>query len=94
MRPDPARCTTPELLGQRNLYFACAHAEFLRALFYTLARLKEVLCVSEEWIPTKVDVETVDSNGRKIVLKDVPAEFNKKRNVTRVDIDEVIKRSL
>jgi len=56
--------------------------------------LKEVLCVSEEWIPTKVDVETVDSNGRKIVLKDVPAEFNKKRNVTRVDIDEVIKRSL
>lgn len=44
-----------------------------------------------DWIPTKVDVERVDWEGREIVLDQVPAEFNKKKNLMRVDIDEVIK---
>lgn len=46
----------------------------------------------EKWIPVKVDVETVDRKGRNITLKSVPAERNRRRNITRVDIDEVIKR--
>lgn len=44
-----------------------------------------------DWVSTKVDVESVDWEGREIVLDQVPAEFNKKKNLTRVDIDEVIK---
>lgn len=44
-----------------------------------------------DWVSTKVDVESVDWGGRKIVLKQVPAEFNEKRGLTRIDIDEVIK---
>lgn len=43
------------------------------------------------WVSTKVDVESVDWEGREIVLDQVPAEFNKEKNITRVDIDEVIK---
>lgn len=46
----------------------------------------------EKWAPVKIDVETVDRKGRKITLKSVPAERNRRRNITRVDIDEVIKR--
>lgn len=44
-----------------------------------------------DWVPTKVVVESVDWEGREIVLDQVPAEFNKEKNLTRVDIDEVIK---
>lgn len=44
-----------------------------------------------DWVPTKVDVESVDWEGREIALDQVPAEFNKEKNITRVDIDEVIK---
>lgn len=46
----------------------------------------------EKWVPVKVDVETVDRKGHNITLKSVPAERNKRRNITRVDIDEVIRR--
>jgi hypothetical protein len=34
---------------------------------------------------------SVDLEGREISLKNVPAEFNNKKKITRVDIDEVIK---
>ena len=44
-----------------------------------------------DWVPTKVVVESVDWEGREIDLDQVPAEFNKEKNITRVDIDEVIK---
>lgn len=46
----------------------------------------------EKWVPVRVDVETVDKEGRNITLKSVPAEHNRRRKITRVDIDEVIKR--
>lgn len=47
----------------------------------------------ERWTPVKVPrFETVDKQGRKIVLKDVPAEHSKKRNITHIDLDEIIKR--
>jgi len=44
-----------------------------------------------DWVPTKVDMESVDWEGREIALKQVPAEYNKKRDLVRVDIDEIIK---
>lgn len=45
----------------------------------------------EEWVTTRVDVVGVDLEGCEISLKNVPAEFNEKRKISRVDIDEVIK---
>lgn len=44
-----------------------------------------------DWVARKVDVESVDWERRRIVLEKVPAEFNEEKNITRVDIDEVIK---
>jgi hypothetical protein len=71
----------------------CAHAKFVFACaVYSLAKKKEVWQLQEKLIPTKVNVEGVDLKGRKIILKNMPAEFNKKRNITRVDLGEVIKR--
>ena len=47
----------------------------------------------EVWAHVKADVWSIDKKGNRILLKNVPAERNRKRKITRVDINEVIRRT-
>jgi len=47
--------------------------------------------MNTEWVPGEENIETLDFNGNTMLLKKIPVQVNKKRKISMVDIDDVIK---